>query len=87
MKTMKKMLFGVSMAALIASPALAQTTRQHSFATNHRAAAVQQEPWLAGQPMQNAYAPGVVIEGGKIVGQDPDPNVRLELRRDSISEY
>jgi hypothetical protein len=85
MKTMKKMLFGVSMAALIASPALAQTTRQHSSAANHRA--VQEEQWLAGQPMQNAYAPDVVIEGGKIVGQDPDPNVRLELRRDSISEY
>jgi opacity protein-like surface antigen len=35
---------------------------------------------------QGYYGAGVVIEGGRIVGQDPDPNVRLELRRDQVSD-
>jgi hypothetical protein len=26
-----------------------------------------------------------VVEDGKVIGQDPDPNVRLELRRDYYS--
>jgi opacity protein-like surface antigen len=35
---------------------------------------------------QQGYGAGVVIEGGRIKGQDPDPNVRLELRRDDVSD-
>jgi hypothetical protein len=27
-----------------------------------------------------------VTVGGKVIGQDPDPNVRLQLRRDAGSE-
>ena len=84
MKTMKKMLFGISMAAAIASPALAQNTRQHS--SDHRAAA-QHQQMLVNQPMQNAYGAGIVTSAGKIVGQDPDSNVQLGLRRDTIQDY
>ena len=42
-------------------------------ATHHRA-----------QATQDAYAagPNVVIVDGKVVGADPDPNVRLSLMRD-----
>jgi hypothetical protein len=29
----------------------------------------------------------VVVNRGHIVGQDPDPNVRLELRRDPVADY
>jgi hypothetical protein len=32
------------------------------------------------------YAPGVV-NSDRIVGHDPDPNVRLELRRDPVADY
>jgi hypothetical protein len=33
-----------------------------------------------------AGSPGEVIVGGKSIGQDPDANVRLQLRRDAGSE-
>jgi hypothetical protein len=33
-----------------------------------------------------AQAPGEVIVGGKSIGQDPDANVRLQLRKDFGSE-
>ena len=33
-----------------------------------------------------AQSPNVVIVGGHFVGQDPDANVRLQLRRDAGSE-
>jgi hypothetical protein len=36
-------------------------------------------------PQANGCAPAV-YEGGRYVGQDPDPNVRLQLRRDSDNE-
>lgn len=36
-------------------------------------------------PEANGCAPAV-YEGGRYVGQDPDPNVRLQLRRDSDNE-
>ena len=33
-----------------------------------------------------AASPNEVIVGGKSIGQDPDANVRLQLRRDQGSE-
>ena len=33
-----------------------------------------------------AANPNEVIVGGKVIGADPDPNVRLQLRRDYGSE-
>jgi hypothetical protein len=35
---------------------------------------------------QPAIAADEVIVGGKYIGQDPDANVRLQLRRDAGSE-
>jgi hypothetical protein len=35
---------------------------------------------------QRVPSPDAVIVGGKYIGQDPDPNVRLQLRRDAGSE-
>ena len=63
---MKTLLAAAAVAALIVSPAVAQTARQH--------------PAISAQA--TSVPRGAVIEEGKIVGQDPDPNVRLELRRD-----
>jgi hypothetical protein len=37
-------------------------------------------------PVATAASPDEVIEGGKSIGQDPDANVRLQLRRDAGSE-
>ena len=40
-----------------------------------------------GYAYEPAYASGVVVNGGRIVGQDPDSNIRLELRRDPVADY
>ncbi len=37
-------------------------------------------------PESNVHGPGnQVIVGGQVIGQDPDPNVRLEIWRDKHS--
>ncbi len=81
---MKRLYTSVLAVALIASPfvaasADAQTSRYHL--KKPAAAARAQVPPRA--PVTQA-APGstAVYEWGKYQGQDPDPNVRLMLRRD-----
>jgi len=37
------------------------------------------------EPQANGCAPAV-YSGGRFVGQDPDPNIRLQLRRDADNE-
>jgi len=63
---MKTLVAAVAVATFIVSPALAHTARHHPVESSLAASV----PW------------DTVIEEGRIVGQDPDPNVRLELRRD-----
>ena len=41
---------------------------------------------LGTRPIEaNGCAPPV-YEGGRFIGQDPDPNIRLQLRRDWVNE-
>ena len=73
---MKKLVIAFVMATLVASPAFAK--KRHAISPEAAAA--------------QAYAPNdsdistvdsyTVIVNGQIVGRDPDPNVRLMLRRD-----
>jgi hypothetical protein len=63
---MKILLAAAALAALVTSPAFAQTARQYPA----------ESAWAASVPSD------AVIDEGMIIGQDPDPNVRLELRRD-----
>lgn len=72
---MKKALAALILAALAASPAMAKTIR-------HRAPVADQAS------LTYAAAPGymprdVAVGYGSVVGQDPDPTVRLELERAS----
>ncbi len=89
---MKKMILSSALVALVgASPAFAQATqmlRQPPAYTGQR--------MLPNQAIRNGsdsyatpygYAPGVIVEGGHVVGQDPDPNVQLQLKRDPVSDY
>ena len=86
---MKKLMLSAALATLVASPAFAQATQL-----------VKQPPAYAGQQVlpgaqtiRNGYAApygygrGVIVEGGHIVGQDPDPNVQLQLKRDPVADY
>jgi hypothetical protein len=68
---MKKLAAVVALATLVASPALAQTSKDHlADASYQRTATV---PWDA------------VVNENKVIGQDPDANVRLDLRRGEMS--
>jgi hypothetical protein len=75
--------------AFVASPALAQKSRhrvppQCVDARTHFSV-VEMIFSTGPEPQANGCAPAV-YSGGRFVGQDPDPNVRLQLRRDADNE-
>jgi hypothetical protein len=85
---MKKLLLAATALAVIASPALAKSGSRKVVAPYAQAPFA----WQAGPLGAYAQSPGIaaqpyaVYEHGRYVGADPDPNVRLMLRRDAGSE-
>jgi hypothetical protein len=81
---MKKLAIMLALTTLAASPALAQNTTKRMTANHAYQAANAQ---ILPDEALAAYAlypdNNLVIEDGVILGRDPDPNVRLQLRRDS----
>jgi hypothetical protein len=73
---MKKLLFAFVMAMLVASPALAQ--KRHAISPEAAAA----QAYAPSDPGALTVDPYTVVVNGQIIGRDPDPNVRLMLRRD-----
>jgi hypothetical protein len=78
---MKTLIATLALAAMIASPALAQTGRrapvqQHSSQFDQSYGRIEAQP-------QHAANPNSVYEGNRYLGADPDPNVRLNLRLDA----
>jgi hypothetical protein len=75
--------------ALAASPAVAKSLRHRAPAGCIDSPARLSIPDILfgfdPEPQANGCAPAV-YEGGRFVGQDPDPNVRLELRRNADNE-
>jgi len=103
---MRKLLIAAGFAAMIASPASAQSYSP-GFGTGNviNLPALEHGGFSAAGTPSGAYAyapesaatrngrnvraqalspndPYTVYEGGQYVGRDPDPNVRLQLRRD-----
>ena len=70
---MKSVITAIAMATLFASPVLAKTP------VNHHRAAQAQGLYMQAAP---AYRAAPTVEGGRLIGQDPDANVRGELNRD-----
>jgi predicted S18 family serine protease len=70
---MKKVLTTLALLTVIATPAFAQTTKHEAMKSYARA------------PIATSSQNDIVVEGGKVIGQDPDANVRLELRREGAS--
>ncbi|MCC6775204.1 MAG: hypothetical protein IT537_00975 [Hyphomicrobiales bacterium] len=70
---MKMLVTSVAVAAMLATPALAQTRRAHPGVQPVR-------PQVEVRPLT---APNAVYEGNQYLGSDPDPNVRLMLRLDA----
>lgn len=93
---MKSRLIVVAIATLgviAADPALAEHKARHHY-RSYRASACAPRPlefswtgWLFnGKPRPNGCAPAV-YEYGEYIGQDPDPYIRLQLRRDPATGY
>jgi hypothetical protein len=98
MKTMhlKVLSSALGIAALVATPVYAKSPRARAVAAPAYAAAAVAPAYAAPAYAAPAYAavPGVGINGGvtssdrRMIGTDPDPNVRFELRRDAwVSDY
>lgn len=70
---------------LIAAPSFAQSYNGYQQPNGY--VAQQAQPGARGAFAQSYgnFGPYVVIENGRVIGADPDPNVRLELRRDALS--
>ena len=73
----------------LAGPALAQNLRQVDTSTcvnNYPRRSVLEMIFSTGPaPQANGCAPAV-YSGGRLIGQDPDPNVRLQMLRDADNE-
>ena len=79
---MKTLLAVAALAAVIASPAFAQTgTRSRVQAAEHPSQYNQPVGREEAQP-RSAMQANPVYENNHYLGADPDPNVRLDLRRD-----
>ena len=77
---MKTLITAVALAAVIASPALAQTAARRAPAQQ---ALSQDQSFGRTEAQRRATNSGhSVYEGGQYLGADPDPNVRLMLRLD-----
>ena len=68
---MKKLFAAAALAALLVSPAITRISSGHG------------RPEFSSGPSATPW--DAVIVEGKIVGQDPDANVRLDMRRDAES--
>ena len=83
---------GLGVAAVAAGPALAKHKKHHraykvSRVCADRPLAFSWTGWLFNpKPEPNGCAPPV-YEYGQYVGQDPDPFIRLQLRRDPATGY
>ena len=75
---MKMILAVAALATMIASPVLAQSSARRALALGNAAPVADSlgRLRLATNPAYDVY------EGGQYIGSDPDPNVRLALRRD-----
>ena len=89
---LKKIAMGTALATLIAVPAFAAQSNVLHYRTIDSAQANYTNAVSRGSNAY-AYAPAAlnrserVYVNGKFVGQDPDPNVRLQLRQDSQLSY
>ena len=77
---MKKTVLSAALAMLLALPAFAQSY-SGGYGTGTPRASSHKHRGVRAEGISPAD-PDVVYENGQYVGRDPDPNVRLELRRD-----
>jgi hypothetical protein len=69
---------------LVGSALLATVVAADTASAQVRAPAAADDSWESGEygpPVR--VRPGDVIDNGKIIGEDPDPNIRSQLRRET----
>src|SRR5262245_2222459 len=77
---MKTLVIAAALAAVVASPALAQTAQRRATPQQMYQSQYDQTVGHTGQPCSINAQP--VYDNNQYLGADPDPNVRLDLRRD-----
>jgi hypothetical protein len=79
---MKTLVAAVTLAAIVAAPALAQTASRRTNA--QPGYSPYEESYGRTETQRHSAVPNNdVYENGQYVGSDPDANVRLEMRRDN----
>jgi hypothetical protein len=78
---MKTLVSAFVLATLVATPAFA--AKKHRAISPEAAAAQASVPNDQSYPTADVYT---VIVNGRIVGRDPDPNVRMMLTRDPVAD-
>jgi hypothetical protein len=71
---------------IAAEPALAKVRKGKPQCVDRPAAASWERLLFGGPPQPNGCAPPV-FGYGRYIGQDPDPNIRAQLRRDPQTGY
>lgn len=74
---MKKLVLAAALAALVATPALAQ----YQYSTAPRHAGIDRLAGIRAQALPSVGGNTVIVDG-RYAGNDPDANVRLQLQRD-----
>ena len=77
---MKTLVIAAALAAAVASPALAQTAQRH--ATPQQTYPSQYDETVGRTEQPRSTNGNTVYDNNQYLGADPDPNVRLDLRRD-----
>jgi hypothetical protein len=77
---MKTLVIAAALAAVVASPALAQTAQRH--ATPQQMYPSQYDQTVGRTEQPRSPTGNTVYDNNQYLGADPDPNVRLDLRRD-----
>jgi opacity protein-like surface antigen len=77
---MKTLVIAAALAAVVASPALAQTAQRRVTPQQMYQSQYDQTVGRTEQP--RATNGNTVYDNNQYLGADPDPNVRLDLRRD-----
>jgi hypothetical protein len=82
---MKTLIASVALATVIASPVLAQSTVRRAPAQQIQTLPQYNPAPTSTETQPRSMNPNAVYEGDQHLGADPDPNVRLMLRRDAHS--
>jgi opacity protein-like surface antigen len=81
---MKKMLVAISLSTLLAASAFAAPATQRTQRGFEAQASAQYPNGQYGQFQYAAPQSNAVVFGGRVIGHDPDPNIRTQMLHDPV---